>query len=228
MPFLTEVTFHVIAHSFISSSAFVLPNDLETLLDVQESLVKAWHEAAKQGDQEALDKLKAWAYAYSYKCFHYDLAAQRQCITHRTAEDLVDAFAEVFDKKWPDARNIVAFVYGTTRQVAWYHQKGRGRRREVVSGELVQRHLEQQAVEHPLDETVFSDIEWRKMKAFEKVYERADALTQEIVERHILSDPGETLQAIADALEREKGMVVMRWSRFKKAVQALYAKHTPH
>jgi len=188
--------------------------------EAPDATVKEWHQSALRGDKAARAKLRTWAYTYVHHFFHENVVA-KGTINLTQAQDLAEQFEVVFERKWREATNIVAFTRAIAKNTLQYHHKSQGRKREIVSNEAVQKQLDQQAA-YADDTDIFSDVEWWQLWAFHTTLNDAHDLTQKIVQHHILTDPPMTLEAIAQKLGLQKGAVVMRWSRFKKAVHRQY------
>lgn len=195
--------------------------DNKSIYDATDREVESWHEAARNGQTEAKDKLCCWVYVTAHKYFHAKARVEEHLTTH-DAEEMTSEFFVEFEQTFPQIRTATHF---TRRMLK--NKLGRYIERERM-------HRRREATQARFDEVDFltvsedyqqrpwegwSDIEWHQYRTTLQVLRDADDVTRTIIAYRLR---GLSYRQISPLVNLSEAALRMRVMRFYGAVRERY------
>lgn len=203
-------------------------SDEREFLEASDEDVERWLEAAKAGDEEAIENLCCWAYVTARHYYRLKVRVERLLSAYEAEELATDFFLE-FERAWPHIRFATHFSRRVLQSnLGRFLQRKRQRQqREARAHASGQLRASTSVDKVSIDATEsswqhWSDEEWHQYQAVLQVLSETDEKTRRIIAQR-LKIPPVPYKEIARQMHASETAIRMRISRFYGAVRLKYA-----
>ena len=186
--------------------------------NASDSQIEQWHEQAKEGHEEAREKLCCWGYLTALDYYHSKVSVERHFTLH-DAEELTSQFFVEFEQTLPRVRTATHFTrrmlkhmlgrYIQREKKHYYRETTRPFLDEFATSRTVYEHVDQ-----PWER--WSDPVWHQYQATLYELKKTDAITRKIIEYRVKDV---AYSEIAGEIELSEAALRMRVARFYDAVR---------
>ena len=191
------------------------------IINASDSQIEQWHEHAKEGQEEAREKLCCWVYLTAFDYYHSKVSVERHFTSH-DAEELTSQFFIEFEQMLPRIRTVTHFTRRMLGQMLGRYIR---RERKHYDREWTHSFLDESSISRYVDEHYdlawerWSDPVWYQNQATLHELRKTDAITRKIIEYRVRDV---AYSVIAVEIRLSEAALRMRVARFYDAVRQRY------
>lgn len=187
-------------------------------LDVPDETVEVWLQNARAGDNDALAKLRSWAYLTAREYFATSLRRER-LLSRQDVEDMASGFFVEFDRDWPRVQSATRYVrFLLANWVARYVKRKRERRSREIVPDWVEDIVSEDS-QRPW--RTWDDTSWHRYRAVLTTIANCDPVTRHVIAGRV-ADPPRPYRDLSVELQATETALRMRMARFYRSVRRAY------